>query len=128
MDATRSIWPESFGTPLYVFDEDTLRIMCREFVGEFGSRYPNSRVAYASKAFLNPAIAKLVLDEGLGLDVVSGGELAMSRAIDFPPELVYFHGNNKTPDELDMALDCRIGRIVVGQFPRVECVERTRSP
>ena len=105
-----------FGTPLYVFDEDTLRIMCREFVGEFGSRYPNSRVAYASKAFLNPAIAKLVLDEGLGLDVVSGGELAMSRAIDFPPELVYFHGNNKTPDELDMALDCRIGRIVVDSF------------
>ncbi len=105
-----------FGTPLYVFDEDTLRIMCREFVGEFGSRYPNSRVAYASKAFLNPTIAKLVLDEGLGLDVVSGGELAMSRAIDFPPELVYFHGNNKTPDELDMALDCRIGRIVVDSF------------
>ena len=111
---------EEFGTPLYVFDEDTLRTICREFVGEFGSRYPNSRVAYASKAFLNPAIAKLVLDEGLGLDVVSGGELAMSRAVDFPPELVYFHGNNKTPDELEMALDYRIGRIVVDSFHEMD--------
>ncbi|MCH8110210.1 MAG: diaminopimelate decarboxylase [Chloroflexi bacterium] len=105
-----------FGTPLYVFDEDTLRGMCQEFVGEFKSRYTNSRVAYASKAFLNPALAKLISEEGLGLDIVSGGELAIARAVDFPPERVYFHGNNKTPEELDMALDFGIGRIVVDSF------------
>ncbi len=107
---------DEFGTPLYVFDEDTLRQICQEFVSEFKSRYTNSRVAYASKAFLNPALAKLISEEGLGLDIVSGGELAMSRAVDFPPELVYFHGNNKTPEELSMALDFGIGRIVVDSF------------
>ncbi len=105
-----------FGTPLYVFDDDTLRGMCREFVAEFGQRYPNSLVAYASKAFVNPAIARIVAEEGLGLDVVSGGELAVARAADFPPERIYFHGNNKTPDELEFALDYGIGQIVVDSF------------
>ena len=105
-----------FGTPLYVFDEDTLRGMCREFRGEFGSRYPNTRVVYGSKAFINRALAKLVEEEGLGLDVVSGGELAVAMAVDFPPDNIYFHGNNKTPDEQEMALDAGIGRIVVDGF------------
>ena len=68
-----------FGTPLYVFDEATLRQVCREFVGEFGSRYVDSQVLYASKAFINPALARLVSEEGLGLDVVSGGELAVAQ-------------------------------------------------
>ena len=77
-----------FGTPLYLFDEDTLRGMCREFVGEFTRRYDNTRVAYASKAFLNPAIAKVIKDEGLALDVVSGGELAVAEAVGFPPGLL----------------------------------------
>ena len=84
-----------FGTPLYVFDEATLRQVCREFVGEFGSRYADSQVLYASKAFINPALARLVSEEGLGLDVVSGGELAVAQAAAIPPEDIYFHGNNK---------------------------------
>lgn len=112
-----------FGTPLYVFDEDTLRGMCREFVSEFGSRYPNSRVAYASKAFVNPAIARIVAEEGLGLDVVSGGELAVAKAADMPPESIYFHGNNKTPDELEFALDYGIGQIVVDSFHELEALD-----
>ena len=112
-----------FGTPLYVFDEDTLRGMCREFVAEFGARYPNSRVAYASKAFVNPAIARIVAEEGLGLDVVSGGELAVARAADVPPEGVYFHGNNKTPDELEFALDYGIGQIVVDSFHELDVLD-----
>ena len=102
-----------FGTPLYVYDEATLRGICREFVGEFTSRYPKTTVAYASKAFINPALAVLAQEEGLGLDVVSGGELAVAQAVDFPLERVYFHGNNKTPDELRMALKAGVGRIVV---------------
>ena len=105
-----------FGTPLYVFDEDTLRGMCREFAAEFGARYANSRIAYASKAFVNPAIARIVDEEGLGLDVVSAGELAVAKAVNFPPDKIYFHGNNKTPDELEFALEYGIGQIVVDSF------------
>ena len=63
-----------FGTPLYVYDEVTLRTVCREFNNEFTSRYPNTRVVYASKAFINTFLARLVSQEGLGLDIVSGGE------------------------------------------------------
>ena len=73
--------------------------MCSGFVGEFQSRYANTRVVYASKAFVNPAIAKIVSEEGLGLDVVSGGELAVAKAAGAPMDAIYFHGNNKTPDE-----------------------------
>ena len=105
-----------YGTPLYVFDEETLRGMCRGFVGEFDRLYPNTRVLYAAKAFMNLALAKLVHEEGLGLDVVSGGELAAASAAGMPPGLVYFHGNNKTAHELQMALDHGVGRVVVDNF------------
>ena len=102
-----------FGTPLYVFDEDTLRHMCRQFVDEFSHRYSKTRVLYASKAFINPALARLFHEEGLGLDVVSGGEMAVAQAAGVPPEHIYLHGNNKGTDELRMALDHGVGRIVV---------------
>ena len=105
-----------FGTPLLVFDDATLRGMCRGFVDAFASRYSNSGVLYASKAFVNAAIAKVVAEEGLGLDVVSGGELAVAIAADVDMGRVYFHGNNKTPDELEYALDVGCGRIVVDSF------------
>ena len=111
------------GTPLYVYDEATLRGMCRAFVGEFTSRYPKTTVAYASKAFINPALAVLAGEEDLGLDVVSGGELAVAKAVDFPMERIYFHGNNKTPDELRMALDAGIGRIVVDGLYELELLD-----
>jgi diaminopimelate decarboxylase len=104
------------GTPLYVFDEETLRMMCREFVGEFTSRYADTTVAYASKAFVNPALARLVHEEGLGLDVVSGGELAVAKAAGVPMSDIYFHGNNKSAEELEMAVDAGIGRVVVDSF------------
>ena len=113
-----------FGTPLYVFDEETLRGMCREFVGEFGARYPNTKVVYASKAFINPALAKLISEEGLGLDVVSGGELAVAEAVRFPPDDIYLHGNNKTSDELEMAIDYGVGRIVVDSFYELDLLDR----
>ena len=105
-----------FGTPLLVFDEVTLRAMCREFVNCFGSRYANSQTLYASKAFVNAGIARLVQEEGLGLDVVSGGELAVAVAAGVDMSRVYFHGNNKTPDELEYALEVGCGRIVVDSF------------
>jgi diaminopimelate decarboxylase len=111
---------DEFGTPLYVFDEFTLRYKCREFKEEFGKYYPDTLVIYASKAFLNKALAAILKEEGLGLDVVSGGELAIARAVDFPRDKVYFHGNNKTPDELNLAVDWGVGRIVVDNFYELE--------
>jgi len=111
---------KKFGTPLYVFDEATLRSKCQEFKTEFTKRYSNTLIIYASKAFLNRALAIIFKEEGLGLDVVSGGELSVAQSVDFPPEKVYFHGNNKTADELKLALDWGIGRIVVDNFDELE--------
>ena len=105
-----------FGTPLLVFDEVTLRGMCRDFVESFRAGYADSKVLYASKAFVNAGIAKVVDEESLGLDVVSGGELAVAVAAEVDLSGVYFHGNNKTPDELEYALDVGCGRIVVDSF------------
>jgi diaminopimelate decarboxylase len=111
---------EEFGTPLYLFDEQTLRQKCREFKEDFGKYYPDTLVIYASKAFLNKALALIFKEEGLGLDIVSGGELSIAHSVDFPLDRVYFHGNNKTPEELNLALDWGVGRIVVDNFYELE--------
>ncbi|MBN1856218.1 MAG: diaminopimelate decarboxylase [Dehalococcoidia bacterium] len=102
-----------YGTPLYVYDEQSLRSQCKEFKQRFGGRYPDTSVCYASKAFLNKAMARIIKEEGLGLDVVSIGEFAIAHSVGFPSEKVYFHGNNKGPEELAQALDWGIGRVVV---------------
>ncbi len=113
-----------FGTPLYLFDEFTLRHKCREFKDEFCKYYPDTLVIYASKAFLNRALARIFKEEDLGLDVVSGGELSIAHSVDFPLNKVYFHGNNKTPEELNLALDLGVGRIVVDNFYELELLNR----
>ncbi len=107
---------EEFGTPLYLFDEAALRQKCAEFRDEFGRRYGDTAIVYAGKAFVNRALARLFKEEGLGLDVVSGGELSIARSVDFPMAKVYFHGNNKSAEELDMALEGKVGRIVIDNF------------
>ena len=107
---------DEYGTPLYVFDEESLRHKCREFESEFSQRYPDVLVIYACKAYINPCLARIFREEGLGLDVVSGGEMAVAQAVNFPAEKVYFHGNNKSPEELDTALDWGLGRVVVDNF------------
>ena len=96
---------EEFGTPLYVFDELSLRNKCAEFKAEFGQRYSDTTVIYAGKAFINKALALILKEEGLGLDVVSGGELSIAHSVDFPLDRVYFHGNNKSAEELRLALE-----------------------
>jgi len=113
-----------FGTPLYVFDEATLRDRCRAFRAAFERRHPDSRILYAGKAFLNRAVAQIIAEEGLGLDVVSGGEMAVARAAGFPPDRVCFHGNNKSLDELQMALDWGVGRIAVDNFHELALLGR----
>jgi diaminopimelate decarboxylase len=114
---------KKFGTPLYVFDEDTLRSMCREFNAEFTRRYSDTIILYASKAFLSRALVTILKEEGLGLDVVSGGELSLVQSVGFPREKVHFNGNNKTADELKLALDWGIGRIVVDNFYELELLD-----
>lgn len=112
-----------FGTPLYLFDEFTLRYKCREFKTEFSKYYPDTLVIYASKAFLNRALALILEEEDLGLDVVSGGELNIAHSVNFPLDRVYFHGNNKTMEELNMALNWRTGKIVVDNFYELEMLD-----
>ncbi|NQU18172.1 MAG: diaminopimelate decarboxylase [Candidatus Saganbacteria bacterium] len=92
---------KQFGTPLYVVDELTLRHNCRQYVSTLKSKYPNSLVLYASKALCNTAVLKMVCDEGLGLDVSSGGELYTAKKANLDLSKVYFHGNNKPLKELE---------------------------
>jgi len=112
-----------FGTPLYIFDEATLRQKCRDYRNEFNQVYPETIVAYASKAYLNKALAVIFKEEGLWLDVVSGGELSIALAAGFPAENMYFHGNNKGLDELKLALRSGIGCIVIDNFTELERLE-----
>lgn len=101
-----------YGTALYVYDEADLTHRMNTYLEAFCSRYPNSDVAYASKAFLNKAAARLAQEAGLCLDVSGGGELAIAQAVGFPMERVIVHGNNKTPQELREAIQAGVGRIV----------------
>ena len=112
-----------YGTPLYVFDEDTIRNRCRSFVQEFQKRVPETQVVYASKAYINPVLVRMLAEESLGLDVVSGGELAVAIAGGLSPTQVYFHGNNKTPQELREAVQQGIGRIVVDSFHELQLLD-----
>src|SRR6185503_11876565 len=99
-----------FGTPLYVYDVQTLREQCARFLGSFRAEYPDCDVLYASKAFLNRPFARFIADQGLGFDAVSGGEIEVLRAAGVDLGTVYLHGNNKTPDELRLAVRSGVGR------------------
>ncbi len=109
---------EQFGTPLFVYDEDHIRARCREAVSAFGDG-----IAYAAKAFLCTAMARLAHEEGMHIDVASGGELFVVLAAGVPPERVVLHGNNKSSDELRQALDAGVGRIVVDSFDEMDRLE-----
>ena len=104
---------EEYGTPLYAMSEEAIRENCRLYRRSMERFYQGrGMVAYASKAFCCKAMCTIAREEGLGLDVVSAGELYTARAAGFPMERVLFHGNNKTPEELAMALEYGVGRIV----------------
>ncbi len=110
----------NYGTPLFVYNEGQIRRRCREYLHALEKCYPHGEVIYAGKAFLTMAMCSLIAEEGLGLDVVSGGELHTAIAANFPMDRVYFHGNNKSPDELAMALDSGVGRVVVDSAAELE--------
>ena len=101
------------GTALYVFDEADLRDRMERYRESFHAQYPNSEVLYASKAFLNKEVLRIANEEGMFLDVSGGGELACARAVGFPMERVFVHGNNKTERELKEAISAGVGRIVL---------------
>ncbi|MBB5909709.1 diaminopimelate decarboxylase [Actinoalloteichus hymeniacidonis] len=104
------------GTPLFVMDEADFRSRCAEFASAFGDP---TLVHYASKAFLSTAIARWVAEEGLSLDVCSGGELAVALRADFPPERIALHGNNKSVPELEAAVAAEVGVVVVDSFHEI---------
>jgi diaminopimelate decarboxylase len=112
------------GTPLYVVDEAELRKRCRDYRSSFEQRYPEVHVAFAGKALLTTALCRLVEQEGLGLDVASGGELHTALQAGFPPERVHLHGNFKSDDEIRLALDSGVSRIIVDSDPELDQVNR----
>ena len=115
---------EEYGTPLYVMSEAAIRENCRLYQRSMERFYGGQgMVAYASKAFCCKAICRLVMEEGLGLDVVSAGELYTARAADFPMEKVVFHGNNKTVEELSLALEYGVGRIVADNLTELRLLD-----
>ncbi len=111
---------DTYGTPLYVFDVATIREQCRRYTQALNRAWDRPRVVYAGKAGLSRALLQIIAEEGLWLDVVSGGELAYALACGFPAERIHFHGNNKTPDELALALDAGIDTIIIDNFDEIE--------
>lgn len=114
---------KEFGTPVYVYDVALIRNRARGFKNTFEKLGIKAQVAYASKAFSTIAMIQLAQQEGLSLDVVSGGELYTALAAEFPVEKIHFHGNNKSREELSMALKHEIGCIVVDNFHELELLE-----
>jgi diaminopimelate decarboxylase len=113
------------GTPLYLLDEATFRGSCRAYRLALARHYPAASAPhYASKALLNTAVAQLVAEEGLGLDVVSGGELYVALRAGFPPERIHLHGNAKPRSELEQALAAGVGNIMVDTLDELELLAR----
>ncbi|MTI79365.1 MAG: diaminopimelate decarboxylase [Firmicutes bacterium] len=112
-----------YGTPLYVLDEKHVRKNCQNFYQAFTQKH-GADVLYAGKSLLTMAVCRIIDEEGLGLDVVSGGELYTAIKASFPMERVYFHGNNKTVEEIRLALEHKIGRIMVDNLHELEILNR----
>jgi len=117
---------EKYGTPLYIVDEETIRKSCREYKKAF-EKYENVHMLFASKAFMTKAICCIMKEEGFGLDVVSGGEIHTAHKAGFPLEKAFFNGNNKSPEELKLALEVGIGRITVDNFYELELLNKIAS-
>ena len=119
---------DKFATPAYIMDENTIRNNCRAYLRAMKDYYnDNGMILYASKALSCKAIYRIMKEEGMGIDVVSGGELYTALSVDFPAERIYFHGNNKTVAELKMALEAGVGRIVVDNVYELETLDKLAS-
>jgi diaminopimelate decarboxylase len=116
---------QRFGTPLYVMEEDVIRGVCREYMKAVSGYKGGAKVLYAGKAFMTTAICALIGSEGLGLDVVSAGEMHTAINAGFDLKKAYLHGNNKTPEDLDLALEAGIGRVVIDSFAEIKLLSKT---
>ena len=112
-----------YGTPLYVMDESRIRANCRSLVSAMNKYAPGGRVMYASKAFMNKAMCVIAASEGMGLDVVSGGELYTALEAGISGSLIEMHGNNKTYEEIKMAIRAKVSRIIIDGFDEIERIE-----
>jgi diaminopimelate decarboxylase len=118
---------KTYGTPLFVYDVALIRNRARGFISTFERLGVKAQVAYASKAFSSIAMLQLAAQEGLSLDVVSAGELYTAIKAEFPRKKIHLHGNNKSEEELEMALDYDIGCIVVDNFYELELLQELCS-
>ncbi|HEU0019578.1 MAG TPA: diaminopimelate decarboxylase [Thermoleophilaceae bacterium] len=115
---------EEHGTPVYLYDEAEIRRMCRAYVDGFEARWPHVDVSYACKAFTAPAMMELALSEGLGLEVVSVGEMNMALRCGCPPELLTYHGTFKTDPDLEFAIGADCGVIVIDNLSEIAAIAR----
>lgn len=115
---------KEYGTPLYVISEDEIRSRCSRIREVFLEKYPDTQVLYASKAFSNISTYRMINEEGFGIDVVSGGELYTAIKAGFPMEKVYFHGNNKTMEEIRFGIDNNVGCFVIDNEYEMELIAK----
>lgn len=115
---------KEYGTPLYVMSETSIVEKCKEIKDTFLNKYQDTRAAYASKAFLTLSMCKIIEREGLCMDVVSGGELYTAIKAGFPAERIEFNGNNKSVEELELAVEYNIGRIIVDGLDELSLIEK----
>ena len=114
---------KEYGTPLYVYSEDAIRDSMREYTSALSDICPDSAIVYASKAYLTMRMANLADQEGLWIDVASGGELYIAQRAGFPLDRIVFHGNNKSLDEISMAVSSGVGRIAVDNTAELERIQ-----
>jgi diaminopimelate decarboxylase len=114
----------TFGTPAVIIDEAALRGRARRYLDGLRSRWPNSEVIWASKSLPLTAVFRIIGEEGLGVDVAGGGELVMALAAGVNPSKIVMHGNAKTDDEIQMAVNAGVGTIVVDNFDDIDRLER----
>ncbi len=115
---------KEYGTPLLMISQSRLEEKSKEIHKDFLDKYNHVQAVYASKAFLNTAMCKLVEKYGMGLDVVSGGELYVAQTANFPMRNIVFHGNNKSYEELSQAVDLQVGRIIVDNPSELRMLEK----
>ncbi len=120
-----TVLAEKFGTPLYIYDETTIRAQATRALNAFGSRWENVAVLYATKAHFAPFLARLYQELGLGLDVTSEGEIVIAQHAGFDSNKIYVHGNNKTPEEIRAALAADISHFVIDNLDEISILQET---
>ncbi|MBT5954123.1 diaminopimelate decarboxylase, partial [bacterium] len=117
---------DEFGTPLYILDQDTVEKNCQDYLQALSKNYPKSLVVFAGKACLNVGILNILADQGLGVDVVSGGELFTALRSKMNPLNIIFHGNNKSIEELEIAVENNV-RIILDNEQELENVKQVTA-